>query len=170
MTTDHLVQMAKQFMDTPSSLVAPHYSSSRKNGGSELKTKSPSECVLFVDFSGVSSGLEALNDLITSYPLTRLVATTLPAKTSIEMCSAATGLTLVGVTEPHPSGRFFSIQRYLAQCPSGKLTPWVALDSEPQQFPSGCAELVVVNPSFGLNPSAMDRLEQALSLSLRRSA
>ena len=170
MTTDHLVEMAKQFMDTSSSLAAPHYSSSRKNGGSELKTKTPSECVLFVDFSGVSSGLEALNNFITSFPLTRLVATTLPPGTRIETHSSETGLTLIGVTEPHPSGRYYSIQRYLAQCPSGKQTPWVALDSEPQQFPSGCAELVVVNPSFGLNPSAIDRLERALSLCLHRSA
>jgi len=114
--------------------------------------------------------LEALNDLMMSFPLIRLVATTLPDGSSIERCSAATGLTLVGATEPHPSGRYYSIQRFLAKCPSGKQTPWAALDSEPQQFPSGCAELVVVNSSFGLNPSAIDRLEQALSLSLRRSA
>lgn len=170
MTTDHLVEMAKQFMDTPSSLGVSHHASAQEACGSELKTRPPSECVLFVDFSGVSSGLKALNNLIETYPSTRLVATTLPAGTRIETHSADTGLTLVGVTEPHPSGRYYSIQRFLAHCPSGKLTPWVALDSEPQQFPSGCAELVVVNPSFGLNPSAMDRLEQALSLSLHRSA
>ena len=97
MTTDHLVEMAKQFMDTPSSLAAPHHASSRKNGGSELKTKTPSECVLFVDFSGVSSGLEALNDLITSFPLTRLIATTLlgrPAVTKKEIPQLTPALAL----------------------------------------------------------------------------
>lgn len=170
LTTDHLVKMAKRFMDTPSSRAAPHQASAQKNCGSDVMTKPQSECVLFVDFLGVSSGLEALNELIMSFPLTRIVATTLPAGTRIETHSAETGLPLVGVTEPHPSGRYYSIQRFLAQCPSGKQTPWVALDSEPQQFPSGCTELVVVNPSFGLNPSAIDRLEQALSLTLRRSA
>lgn len=167
-TADDLVTMAEEFLDKPSPTSAEHHGHHEKPS---LHRTNRNEFILFVDFSGISSGLHALQQLITkTYPFTLLVATTLPEDKDAENLSSVTGMKIIGQAKQHPSGRYFAIQNFLAQFPTGKQTPWVALDSQPQQFPQGCFELVVVNPSFGLNSSAIDRLQQAISLSLQRTA
>ena len=125
-------------------------------------------CLVFVDFAALANCVKDISKVIAQFPYAQLVATTSPEEASPEMLLLESGLSIAGTTEQHPSGRYFSIQRYLDKQPQGKQTPWVALDSEPRQYPSGCSELVAINPSFGFNESAHGRLIEALSLSMRR--
>ena len=170
MMSEDLVAMAEELFDKPSTTTGEHNAVEHHQKPGHLQ-HGKTEYILFVDFSGVSSGLNALQQLITrTYPFTLLVATTLPEEKNTDALSSDTGMKIIGETKHHPSGRYFAIQRFLAQFPSGKKTPWVALDTEPQQFPPGCSELVVVNPTFGLNPAAITRLQQAISLTLAHQA
>lgn len=164
MTTTDLLAMAAEFT------CVEQESSIETEASPEAPTPAPhaSSCLIFVDFASLSSCLNGFADLVSQFPLAQVVASTLPHETSVEMLISRTGLSVAGVAEPHASGRYFSIQRFLDNQPEGKRTPWVALDSEPQQFPSGCSELVAVNPSFGFNASVNGRLQESLDLSMRR--
>ena len=164
MTVSDLLAMAAEFTGE----VSESATAQEQSLAAVVPAPHPSACLIFVDFASLSSCLNGFADLVSQFPLAQLVASTLPQETSVDMLYSSTGLSVSGAAEPHASGRYFSIQRYLDSQPDGKRTPWVALDSEPRQVPAGCSELVAVNPSFGFNASVRDRLQESLGLSMRR--
>lgn len=167
MTAQDLLAMAAGFAGAAENTTAPEESQDARLEPM-VGPSSKLSCLLFVDFAALSSCIEDLANIVAQFPFVHLVATTTPTETSPEIMLMGIGLNLAGQAEEHASGRYFAIQRYLDKQPDGKQTPWVALDSEPRQFPSGCSELVAINPSFGLNDSAKNRLMETLSLSMRR--
>ena len=64
--------------------------------------------------------------------------------------------------------RFKAALRRDCSSPDGKHSTWLALDSEPRQFPEGCSELIAVNRAFGFDASAAQRLIEAMVLVDRR--
>ena len=76
---------------------------------------------------------------------------------------------VAGHLEAAQDGRYFAIQKHLQASREGKHAIWLAVDSEPRQFPEGCAELIAVNRAFGFDVSASQRLIEAMVIIDRRS-
>lgn len=126
---------------------------------------------LFVDFAGLDHGLTHLTEVLAQHPAYQVVATTLPAGKTMESVRdglLGCGTRLIGLVEAIPEGRYFAIQKHLSASPDGKHSTWLALDSEPRQFPEGCSELIAVNRAFGFDASAAQRLIEAMVLVDRR--
>lgn len=128
---------------------------------------------LFVDFAGLDHGLVRLNELLAQHPAYQVVASTLPPLKTIEDVRAGLGEfgnRLVGLMEPAEDGRYYAILKHLQGSPEGKHATWLAVDSEPRQFPEGCTEVVAVNRAFGFDSSAAQRLLDAMLLVDRKPA
>jgi len=125
---------------------------------------------IFIDFVGVSRGYIHLVDLLLQHPAYTIVASTIPEgetiedlKIRIQGCEER----LIGNLPPSSAGRYFAVQHYLESQPEGKSTPWVAVDTDPRAFPEGSTELVAVNPAFGFDNGAAERLRDAILLADR---
>lgn len=128
---------------------------------------------LFVDFSGLDHGLTHLSDVLRQHPAYQVIASTLPMGKDLEAVREGLqecGNRLVGQLEAIPHGRYFGIQKHLSAVAGGKHATWLAIDSEPREFPEGCTELIAVNRAFGFDVSAAQRLIEAMVLVDRRSA
>ena len=128
---------------------------------------------LFVDFSGLDHGLTHLADVLRQHPAYQVIASTLPLGKDLEAIREGLqecGNRLVGQLEGISEGRFFAIQKHLSAAGEGKHATWLAIDSEPRQFPEGCTELIAVNRAFGFDTSAAQRLIEAMVMVDRRSA
>ena len=126
---------------------------------------------LFVDFSGLDHGLSHLADVLRQHPAYQVIASTLPMGKDLEAVREGLqecGNRLIGKLEGIPEGRFFAIQKHLSSAAEGKHATWLAIDSEPRQFPEGCTELIAVNRAFGFDSSAAQRLVDAMLLVDRR--
>ena len=126
---------------------------------------------LFVDFAGLDHGLTHLSEVLEQHPAYQVVASTLPVGKTMEAVRdglLGCGNRLIGQVEAIPEGRYFAIQKHLSASPDGKHSTWLALDSEPRQFPEGCSELIAVNRAFGFDASAAQRLIEAMVLVDRR--
>ena len=127
--------------------------------------------LLFVDFAGLDHGLTHLSEVLEQHPAYQVVASTLPVGKTMEAVRdglLGCGNRLIGQVEAIPEGRYFAIQKHLSASPDGKHSTWLALDSEPRQFPEGCSELIAVNRAFGFDASAAQRLIEAMVLVDRR--
>ncbi|WP_172600133.1 restriction endonuclease [Sulfuricystis multivorans] len=120
---------------------------------------------LFVDFAGIDHGLVRLCELLLHHPVYQLIASTIPPLKTIEdvrLSLGECGDRLIGHLEATQDGRYFAIQKYLQSSREGKCATWLAVDSEPRQFPEGCVELIAVNRAFGFDASASQRLVDAM--------
>jgi len=127
---------------------------------------------LFVDFAGLEHGLARLSELLLQHPAYQVIASTIPPLKSIEdvrVSMGECGDRLAGHLEAAQDGRYFAIQKHLQASREGKHAIWLAVDSEPRQFPEGCAELIAVNRAFGFDVSASQRLIEAMVIIDRRS-
>lgn len=171
MTTDDLLTMAEEHSCVPGSSDTPIDSPDvTTTGNAPDLPRQHVDSIVFVDFAGLTCDLSGMIESLLRYPGAKVVASTLPPDTPKETLLPGSGLAVEGPTATHQSGRFFAIQHYLENQPKGKRTPWVALDSEPRQFPSGCTELVTINPVFGFNASTKARVDEALGLSSRHAS
>ena len=163
MTTDDLLAMAEEHTGATA---RPAAQSERIEQSTTVETLPVPHkpCLVFFDFAGLQCDLSGIFEIMTRFPAARAVATSLPPETAVETLAVTHGISIQGVVDAHSSGRFFAIQRYLDSQPSGKGTPWVALDTEPRQYPSGCSELVTINPAFGINASAKERFSESIGL------
>ncbi len=126
---------------------------------------------LFIDFAGLDHGLARLSDLLEAHPAYLVVASSLPPlKTlnEVRVGLADWGNRVVGHLEPSSDGRFYAIQKFLQTTAEGKSATWLAVDSDPRNFPDGCTEMIAVNPSFGFDSSAAQRLLEAMLLADRK--
>lgn len=127
---------------------------------------------LFVDFAGVEHGLARLSELLLQHPAYQVIASTIPPLKNLEdvrLSLGECGDRLAGHLEATQDGRYFAIQKHLQASREGKHATWLAVDSEPRQFPEGCAELIAVNRAFGFDVSASQRLIEAMVIVDRRS-
>ena len=169
MTAEDLLVMAAEFTgESQNSETAPTAHGTEDRTEPMPHNRPSASCLVFVDFAALVDWVSDIAQVIAQFPYVQLVATSVPENVLPEAMLLGSGLNFAGTTDNHPSGRYFSIQHYLDKQPQGKQTPWVSLDSEPRQYPSGCSELVAINPSFGFNESAKTRLIESLSLSMRR--
>lgn len=126
---------------------------------------------LIIDFAGLDHGLAHLTEILIQHPAYQVLASTLPIDKTIDAVREGLqecGNRLEGQIESRPEGRYFAIQKHLASSPDSKHATWLALDSEPRQFPEGCSELIAVNRAFGFDASAAQRLVDAMLLVDRR--
>lgn len=128
---------------------------------------------LIVDFAGIDHGLTRLNELLLEHPAYQVVASSIPMGKTIESVREGLGDCggrLIGEIAQCSDGRYFAIQNYLLTTPEGKQATWLALDSEPRQYPEGCSELIAVNRAFGFDSSAAQRLLEAMLLVDKRAS
>ena len=168
LTSEDLLGMAAEFTGAPES--SDTNAQTEGSAGTASSSINNGACVVFVDFAGIPSCAEGLAEVFAQFPAVSVIASTHPVEIPPEELLQDADLVVSGQLDPHPAGRYFAINHFLEQWPSGKQVPWIALDSDPQQFPAGCSELVAINPSFGVNAAAKDRLKEALGLSIRRLA
>jgi len=145
-----------------------------------------SKPLLFVDFDGV---LHAVNDphlfrheehlarVLSDFPAVEIVISSAWRKTHTLAAMRTFFLTdlrarVIGVTPVFklgdadttavPGSRYHEIQRWRASN-DALSRPWLALDDDPEFFPTGCAELVLCDPKMGFGPGAEKRLRAALN-------
>lgn len=126
---------------------------------------------LFVDFAGLDHGLTHLSEVLEQHPSYQVVASTLPVGKTMEAVRdglLGCGNRLISQVQAISEGRYFAIQKHLTASPDGKHSTWLALDSEPRQFPEGCSELIALNRTFGFDASTAQRLIEAMVLVDRR--
>lgn len=126
---------------------------------------------LIVDFAGLDHGLARLTEILVQHPAYQVLASSLPfgktlqdIRDGLDSCADR----LIGEIQATPDGRYFAIQKHLESTPEGKHATWLALDSEPRQFPESCSELIAVNRAFGFDSSAAQRLIEAMVFVDRR--
>ena len=130
----------------------------------------PARQYLFFDFGGIEHDLSLLDAVLEEVPQFLIFASTLPEDKnidSIRMSMPRSGHFLIGSTPEHTDGRYYAIQNFLMTTPEGKHAPWVAVDSDPRQFPEGTIELIVVNRSFGFDRHSASTLHNTLMRSTR---
>lgn len=168
MATQDLIAMARELTGT--AVDVPGGPDAKVSVEPTLAHQNDRSCYIFIDFVGLASSLSGFAEIVAQFPLAHLVASTRPLDASLDSLLPDSGREVSGEAERHAAGRYFSIQHYLDLLPEGKTSPWIAIDSEPSQFPSGCSELIAVNPSFGFTAAVKERLHEALGLSMRRLA
>lgn len=168
LATPDLVAMANEILGatpTPDRVAAAD-----GNSATAVTNDQVAPCLVFVDFAGLNCDLSGLIHILEKRPSIRVIASSVPDSTdSVVWLSPLPGLAMAGVVESHPSGRFFAIQKFLDADPERHKLRWVAVDTEPTQFPSGCSELIAINASFGFNQGAMERVASALDLAQGRA-
>ena len=136
-------------------------------------TPTPPKQYLFFDFGGIDRDLSLLDAVLEEFPQFLLFATTLPDDQSIETVRFSlprSGHFLIGAVPHHADGRYYAIQNFLMTTPEGKHAQWIAVDTEPRQYPEGTIELVVVNRSFGFDRHCASILRSMLARSYRAPA
>lgn len=134
----------------------------------------PSPQFIFLDFAAVQKGTEHLIDLMAKHPDCQLVATTGKDRPLEDLKAQLSGCgdRLCGKTPDMPeygtSARYYEIVHFLANSQNGRNARWIALDTQPNAFPEGCAELVLVSRTHGLDQHAINNIEGRMALVERR--
>lgn len=168
MNMDDILAMARRLTGSSQSPTIPLQEDSLQVEGQQGELEISGQ-YLFVDFAGLADEAAKLAEFLSEHPRYQVVATTLPTGAAIDAVRAGLGelgSRIIGAIIPNPAGRYFAIQDYLRKSPSGRA--WLALDTEPRQFPEGCSELVAVNRSFGFDASSARRLREAMQFSESR--
>lgn len=129
---------------------------------------------IFLDFATIEKGAGPLGDLLSKHPGFQIVATTGKERPLDDLKTQLSGYgdRLCGKTPDMPeygaSARYYEIVHYLANSQNGRNAKWIALDTQPNAFPEGCAELVLVSRAHGLDQQAINNIEGRMALVERR--
>lgn len=167
MATNEVLAMAQRLTGMPATTPIQ---STEAEDLTEATSAPSNQKLLFIDFAAIDNGLEQLGELITQHADYSVIATSMPtAQTTEEICARmniAAGR-LLGET-PAAQTRYYAIQNYLRNQDSAG--EWLAIDSDPRQFPEGVSELITVNRFFGVDQAVIERLKEAIATIARRQS
>jgi len=130
---------------------------------------------IFLDFAAIEKGTEQLGGLLDKHPGYQIVATTGKDRPLEDMKAQLSGYgdRLCGKTPDMPeygtSARYYEIVHYLANSANGRNAKWIALDTQANAFPEGCAELVPISRMHGLDQQVLADLESRMRIVDRRN-
>ncbi len=125
---------------------------------------------IFLDFAAIENGTEQLGGLLDKHPSYQIVATTGKDRPLEDLKAQLSGYgdRLCGKTPDMPqygtSARYYEIVHYLANSANGSNAKWIALDTQANAFPEGCAELVPISHMHGLDQQALADLDSRMRI------
>ena len=133
---------------------------------------------LFLDFDGTTHPLgcrvdllfcklDLLEDWLRRHPRVKVVISSSwrlmhPFDEMVSYFAEDLQARIVGVTPSLAASRYTQIQGWQAEH-GRKEEAWVALDDQPEEFPRGCPQLVLCNPSTGLTVANLLEADDVLS-------